>query len=171
MLYTYFVVSKQVFFSFELEECSMAINSIWNDYFGFELNSVSFPTEMDENKVIIDTVIKKLRGMEEHKVCDYVSEICPCFSIYREKSLNVSGDLLVNKHTECLNSPGQSRDSAPSPPSGWDFLQQTCGWGRRWPKPWTLCSHGRSFIELSLSHRQFKFYFWVLDNKITLTSP
>lgn len=71
---------------------------------------------MDENKVVIDTVIKKLRGMEEHKVCDYVSEICPCFSIYREKSLNVSGDLLVNKHTECLNSPGQSRDSELLPP-------------------------------------------------------
>lgn len=57
---------------------------------------------MDENKVVIDTVINKLRRMEERKVCDYVSKISPCCSIYREKSQTVSG-LLVNKHTECLD--------------------------------------------------------------------
>ena len=70
---------------------------------------------MDENKVVIDTVINKLRGIEEHKDCDYVFKIGPCFSIYREKSLNVSG-LLINKHSECLDSPGQSRDSELQPP-------------------------------------------------------
>ena len=70
---------------------------------------------MDENKVVIDTVINRLRGMEEHKVCDYVSKICPCFSMYREKSLTVSG-LLINKYSECLDSPGQSRDSELLPP-------------------------------------------------------
>lgn len=67
MLYTYFVYSKQVLFV--LEEGSMAINNIRSDYFDFEHNSVFFPTLTDKSQIVIDIVINKLRGREEHKVC------------------------------------------------------------------------------------------------------
>ena len=94
---------------------------------------------MDENKVVMDTVINKLRRMEEHKVCDYVSKICPCFWIYREKSLNVSG-LLVNKHTEFLDPQDKAGTLSYCPlPTVRTGFSPTDPWPRK-ALPWTLGS-------------------------------